>query len=297
MKLGLHLMNMTWPGGPAGIGPTLASMARRAEEAGFDSLSVMDHLFQIPVVGEAEQPLTEAYTTLGFLAGVTRRLRLGAVVTGVTYRHPGLLVKQVTTLDVLSGGRAFLGLGAAWYEREHVGLGIPFPPLAERFRRLEETLQIARQMWSGQVGPYEGRHYRLAETLCSPPPLQRPHPPVMVGGAGEQKTLRLVARYADACNLFAYEGADALKRKLDVLRAHCAAEGRPYDAVQKTATTRLLVRRQDVDGATTPAQAVDALGALAELGFTHAECVVADAHEEHAFDLIGAEVIPAVAAL
>ncbi|HEY3079122.1 MAG TPA: LLM class F420-dependent oxidoreductase [Chloroflexota bacterium] len=297
MKLGLHMMNMTWPGGPARIGPTLAAMARRAEDAGFDSLSVMDHLFQIPVIGAAEEPLTEAYATLGFLAGVTRRLRLGAVVTGVTYRHPGLLVKAVTTLDVLSGGRAFLGLGAAWFEREHLGLGMPFPPLAERFRRLEETLQIAKQMWSGEVGPYEGRYYRLAETLCSPSPLQRPHPPIMVGGGGETKTLRLVAKYADACNLFAYEGIDVLEHKLDVLREHCAAEGRPYDAVQKTATTRLLVRRDAADGASTPAQAIEALHALAELGFTHAECVVADAHTDGAFDLIGAEVIPAVAAL
>ena len=297
MKLGLHLMNRTWPGGPSRIGPTLAALARRAEEAGFDDLSVMDHLFQIPVIGAAEEPLTEAYATLGFLAGVTERLRLGAVVTGVIYRQPGLLVKAVTTLDVLSGGRAFLGLGAAWFEREHLGLGLPFPPLAERFGRLEETLQIARQMWSGRVGPYEGRYYRLAETLCSPMPLQRPGPPILVGGGGETKTLRLVARHADACNLFAYEGMDVLKRKLEVLRAHCAAEGRPYEAVQKTATTRLLVRRDGADGAATPAQAVEALGALAELGFTHVECIVADAHEDGAFDLIGADVIPAVAAL
>jgi F420-dependent oxidoreductase-like protein len=297
VKLGLHLMNMTWPGGPEGIGPTLVALARRAEEAGFTSLSVMDHLFQIPVVGAAEEPLTEAYATLGFLAGVTERLRLGAVVTGVTCRQPGLLVKAVTTLDVLSGGRAFLGLGAAWFEREHLGLGLPFPPLAERFERLEEALQIAKQMWSGAVGPYRGRHYHLAETLCSPMPLQRPHPPIMVGGGGERTTLRLVAKYADACNLFAYEGADVLRRKLDALRAHCATEGRPYDAVQKTATTRLLVRRDGAGGAVTPSQAIEALHALSEMGFAHAECIVADAHEDGAFDLIGAEIVPAVAAL
>jgi F420-dependent oxidoreductase-like protein len=297
VKLALHLMNMTWPGGPAAIGPTLARTAQRAEEAGFDALSVMDHFFQIPVVGAAEEPLTEAYTTLGFLAGVTRRIRLGALVTGVTYRHPGVLVKAVTSLDVLSGGRAFFGVGAAWFEREHLGLGVPYPPVAERFRRLEETLRIAKQMWSGEVGPFEGRYYQLAETLCSPMPVQRPHPPIVIGGGGETKTLRLVARYGDACNLFAYEGHDVLRRKLDVLREHCAAEGREYDAIQKTATTRFALARQPGEGKVTPGQAIEQLHALAELGFTLVECMVPDAHEDGAFDLFAAEVIPAVARL
>jgi F420-dependent oxidoreductase-like protein len=295
MKLALHVMRMTWPGGPAAIGPTLARVAQRAEDAGFDALSVMDHFFQIPVIGSAEEPLTEAYTTLGFLAGSTRRLRLGALVTGVTYRHPGVLVKAVTSLDVLSGGRAFFGVGAAWFEREHLGLGVPYPPLAERFRRLEETLQIAKQMWSGEVKPYEGRYYHLAETLCSPMPVQRPHPPIVIGGGGETKTLRLVARYGDACNLFAYEGLDTLRRKLDVLRQHCDAEGRDYDAIQKTATTRLTLRRRPADGEVTPAQAIEQLRSLADLGFTLVECVVPDGHEDGAFDLFGSEVIPAIA--
>jgi F420-dependent oxidoreductase-like protein len=297
MKLALHLMNMTWPGGPGQVGPILARTAQRVEDAGFDALSVMDHFFQIPVVGAAEEPLTEAYTTLGFLAGVTRRLRLGTLVTGVTYRHPGVLVKAVTSLDVLSSGRAFFGIGAAWFEREHLGLGVPYPPLAERFRRLEETLQIAKLMWSGEVCRFEGRYYQLAETLCSPMPVQRPHPPIVIGGGGETKTLRLVARYADACNLFAYEGHDVLRRKLDVLRQHCADEGRDYESIQKTATTRFTLRRQPAAGEVTPAQALEQLHALAELGFTLVECIVPDAHEDGALDLFGSDVVPAAARL
>ena len=181
--------------------------------------------------------MLEGYSTLAYVAGVTERIQLGTLVTGVTYRHPGLLVKTVTTLDVLSGGRAWLGIGAGWYEREHLGLGVPFPPVSERFERLEETVQIAQQMWSGVDGPYEGKHYQLAETLCQPMPLSTPHPRILIGGSGEQKTLRLVARYADACNLFAMpgeEGLSTLSHKLDVLRAHCEAEGRPFEAIEKT---------------------------------------------------------------
>jgi F420-dependent oxidoreductase-like protein len=181
--------------------------------------------------------MLEGYSTLAFAAGISERISLGTLVTGVTYRHPGILVKTVTTLDVLSGGRAWLGIGAGWYEREHLGLGVPFPPVSERFERLEETLQIAKQMWSGVVGPYEGKHYQLAETLCQPMPLSTPHPRILIGGGGEQKTLRLVARYADACNLFAMpgdEGLATLSHKLDVLRVHCEAEGRPFETIEKT---------------------------------------------------------------
>jgi len=197
----------------------------------------MDHWFQMPQFGGgATDPMLEGYTTLGYLAGQTRRLELGLLVTGVTYRHPGLLAKVATTLDVLSGGRALLGLGAAWYEREHHGLGVPFPPVAERFERLEETLQICRQMWSDDDGPYTGRHYQLAETLCSPRPLQPGGPPILIGGAGERKTLRLVARYADACNLFAAEPAE-IARKLAVLTRHCEAEGRDPTSIRKTLIT------------------------------------------------------------
>ncbi|MGH2614876.1 MAG: LLM class F420-dependent oxidoreductase [Thermomicrobiales bacterium] len=237
MKMSITVPRFVTPAGDAGIGSQLADMARDADQAGLDTLWVMDHFFQIPPIGPADEPMLEGYTALAYLAGITERIRLGTLVTGVTYRRPGILVKAVTSLDVLSGGRAWLGIGAGWYDREHEGLGVPFPPVAERFERLEETLQIANQMWSGEVGSYTGKYFQLAETLNQPMPLSRPHPPILVGGGGEQKTLRLVARYADACNLFARPGAEGmadLTHKLDVLRAHCENEGRPYDAIEKT---------------------------------------------------------------
>ena len=233
MKVGLHVVNFTLPDGAAAIAPTLSGIAEAAEAVGVSSLSVMDHYFQMEMLGP-ENGMLEGYTTLGFLAARTRALKLGLLVTGVTYRPPGLLAKIVTTLDVLSGGRAELGIGAAWYEREHRGLGVDFPPLAERFERLEETLQICLQMWSDDNGPFEGTHYKLAETLNVPQSLQRPHPPILIGGGGERKTLRLVAKYANACNLFTDDGADGVRHKLEVLRRHCDAEGRDYDRIAKT---------------------------------------------------------------
>jgi F420-dependent oxidoreductase-like protein len=233
MQLGIHFTNFTLPGGPERIGPILSETAQTADEAGCTVFSLMDHWFQMEWRAEASEPMLEGYTGLAFLAGRTRQITLGTLVTGVTYRHPGLLAKIVTTLDVVSGGRAQLGIGAAWYEREHLGLGVPFPPVAERFERLEETLRICLQMWSDDDGPYEGRHYRLAETICRPEPIQKPHPPILVGGSGERKTLRLVARYADACNLFAPEPA-VVAHKLEVLRRHCEAEGRDPATVKKT---------------------------------------------------------------
>ncbi|NJC12600.1 F420-dependent oxidoreductase-like protein [Micromonospora profundi] len=235
MKLGLHYWSFSNPADPAMIAPTLAEAATTAEQAGVASFTVMDHFFQMDAVAPAEEPMLEAYTTLGYVAANTQRMTLGVLVTGVMYRYPGLLAKTVTTLDVLSGGRARLGIGASWYEREQRGLGVPVVPVAERFERLEETLRICLQMWSDDNGPFEGRHYQLAETINSPQPLSRPRPPIMIGGGGEKKTLRLVARYADACNLFGTaEGAGEVARKLDVLREHCAAEGRDYDSIVKT---------------------------------------------------------------
>jgi F420-dependent oxidoreductase-like protein len=212
MRVGVHLVNFTLPGGPVSIGPTLAAVGRAADVAGVANLSLMDHYFQLEMIGGADQPMLEGYTGLGFLAAHNASAELQLLCTGVTYRHPGLLAKIVSTLDVLSGGRAVLGIGAAWYEREHLGLGVPYPPVAERFERLEETLQIIRQMWSADDGPFEGRHYRLAETINSPQPLQTPRPRIMIGGGGEKKTLRLVAKYADACNLFASTDADGPAR-------------------------------------------------------------------------------------
>jgi F420-dependent oxidoreductase-like protein len=233
VKLGLSISSFDWP---SDIRGRLAELAQAAEAAGYDSVWVMDHLFQIRSLGPVTDPMLEAYTTLGYLAGVTQRVKLGAMVTGVTYRHPGMLIKQVSTLDVLSGGRAVLGLGAAWFEREHLALGVPFPPVKERFERLEETLQIARQMWDpANNGPFEGQHYRLAETLCQPQPLHRP-PPILIGGGGEKQTLRLVAQYADACNLFDF-GPRRLAHKLQVLERHCQALGRDYATIEKTVMT------------------------------------------------------------
>ncbi|GAA4074203.1 TIGR03560 family F420-dependent LLM class oxidoreductase [Nonomuraea soli] len=234
MKLGLHYWNFSTPADPASIAPTLAETARIAEEAGFASFTVMDHFFQMETATTAAtEPMLEGYTTLGFVAAHTRAMTLGLLVTGVMYRHPGLLAKTVSTLDVLSGGRARLGLGASWYEREQHGLGVPVVPVADRFERLEETLRICLQMWSDDDGAFEGRHYRLAETICVPRPLTSPRPPIMIGGGGEQKTLRLVARYADACNLFGTD-PDEVERKLGVLRGHCETEGRDYDTIEKT---------------------------------------------------------------
>jgi F420-dependent oxidoreductase-like protein len=239
MKIGVHLVSFTLPGGAASIASTLAAVGRAADDVGVANLSLMDHYFQIGVVGAADEPMLEGYTSLGFLAAHNTSAELQLLVTGVTYRHPGLLAKIVSTLDVLSGGRAALGIGAAWYEREHAALGVRYPPVAERFERLEETLQIVRQMWSQDNGPFEGKHYQLAETINSPQPLQSPHPPIMIGGGGEKKTLRLVARYADACNLFTTPGPDGpaqISAKLDVLRAHCESEGTDYDRIRKTVT-------------------------------------------------------------
>ncbi len=233
MKLAIHNPSFTYGGGPETIAPTLAATARAAEEGGAAQFTLMDHWFQIPPVGPPTEPMLEGYTGLGYLAAQTERMRLGLLVTGVTYRHPGLLAKTVTTLDVLSGGRADLGIGAAWFEQEHRGLGVPYPPLGERFERLEEAVQICLQMWSEDDGPFEGEHYRLDETLCSPPPVQQPRPTLMIGGGGERKTLRLVAKYADACNLIGAD-VDAVRHKLDVLKGHCEREGRDYEEIEKT---------------------------------------------------------------
>jgi F420-dependent oxidoreductase-like protein len=238
MKLGVHLVNFGLAGGTAAVGSTLANVGRVAEDAGVTNLSAMDHYLQIGGMGGGgvDAPMLEGYTTLGYLAAHSRTVTLQLLVSGVTYRHPGLLAKIVTTLDVLSGGRAVLGLGAAWYEREHAAYGVPFPPLRERFERLEEALQIVHQMWSDNDGPFEGKHYRLTETINSPQSLSTPHPPIMIGGAGEKKTLRLVAKYADATNLFAgpQSGPAQVKAKLDVLAEHCGREGTDFDRIRKT---------------------------------------------------------------
>jgi F420-dependent oxidoreductase-like protein len=258
MRLGLHYWNYSTPSDPTRMAATLAETARVAEQGGFSAFTVMDHYFQMEQAGSAAEPMLEAYTTLGYLAGQTERMTLGVLVTGVMYRHPGLLAKIVTTLDVLSGGRARMGIGASWYEREQRGLGVPVVPVAERFERLEETLQICLQMWSEDTGPFSGRHYQLAETMCVPAPISQPHPPILVGGGGEKKTLLLVARYADACNVFGIS-PDDVAHKLDVLRSHCEDEGRDYDRIDKTVLA-LRPALADVDGFLAAAAEYAALG-------------------------------------
>ena len=263
MELGLHVPDFTWRGGVPALAPTLAGIAHDAEEAGFTRLSVMDHFWQISVIGPPEHEMLEAYTALGFLAAHTNTITLTALVTGVTYREPGLLAKAVTTLDVLSAGRAMLGIGAAWNADESAGLGFAFPPTAERFERLEEALQIILQMWSDDEGSYDGKHYQLARTLNSPQPVSSPHPRIMIGGSGERKTLRLVAQYADACNLF---GGPEVAHKLDVLREHCAKLDRDYDTIEKTAITPFELGPRG-EGAQ---KMLDQLRAMHDLGITMA---------------------------
>jgi F420-dependent oxidoreductase-like protein len=285
MKLGVHLADFTWPDGPQALGSDLKTVARAAEDCGFTKLSVMDHVWQIGGVGPPEHEMLEAYTALGYLAGCTSRVELLAWVTAVVYREPGLLAKCVTTLDVISGGRAWLGIGAAWNADEARGLGLPFPPTGERFERLEEALQICLQMWSGDESPYTGKHYQLERTLNSPQPLSRPHPPILIGGGGEQKTLRLVAQYAQACNLFA---GPELEHKLDVLRGHCESVGRDYDEIAKTVMMPLDPGQhgEHVD------EILERLRGLAPLGVSHVHGWVANVSAITPLELLGERVIP-----
>jgi F420-dependent oxidoreductase-like protein len=264
MKLGLQISSFTWPGGAEAIGPTLGRIASQADDVGFDSIWVMDHFFQIRSVGRPEEPMLEGWTALGFLAALTKRARLGLMVGGVHYRLPGLWVKAATTLDVLSGGRAWLGIGAAWNQEESRALGFPFPPLGERFEMLEETLQIAHGMWTGERGSeeaFQGRHFQAGRLLNSPQSLSRPRPPIMIGGGGERKTLRLVAQYADATNVFG--GPAAIHHKYEVLREHCATIGRDPDEIERSTLQTVNL------AAESPAQIVDRFGELADAGAQH----------------------------
>lgn len=292
MRIGLQICSFTWQGGVPHIRAHLLNIAKTAEECGFASLWMMDHLFQIRSVGKVDEPMLEGYSALNFVAGVTQRIALGVLVTSAVYRYPGMLVKMATTLDVLSGGRAYLGIGAAWNEREARGLGIPFPPLKERFERLEETLQIAHQMWSGETKPFHGKHYQLTEPINSPLPVQRPHPAILVGGGGEKKTLRLVAQYADACNLFADYGLDAVRHKLAVLRNYCEELGRPYDSIERTS---ILWANADEQGNIDTANLVAQARALSEIGIQHLLLIVPQIEQLESLRVIGREVIPAVA--
>lgn len=294
MRVGLQVPKFHWDGGAEQLGRTFGDIARRAEDAGFSSFWVMDHFFQIPTVGPRDEEMLEGWSALAFAAGKTERIKLGTMVTGVTYRYPALLVKTATTLDVLSGGRAYFGVGAAWNEEEHRGLGVPFPPLAERFERLEELLQIALQMWSGEAKPFEGKYSHLDYALNVPNTIQRPHPPILIGGAGEQKTLRLVAQYADACNLFARLGMDGIGHKLEVLRQHCERLGRPYEQIEKTSLGAPMITKSGGNGSQTPKEALAYFEQLAGLGVDQAIFSMPNVSDPDIFDLLAKELVPAV---
>jgi F420-dependent oxidoreductase-like protein len=289
MKIGLQIPDYTWPGGAKEIGPTLVKIARTADEGGFTLIGVMDHFFQIGMIGPPDRDMLESYTTLGYLAASTSRARLVTIVTGAVYRYPGVIAKTVTTLDVLSGGRAMLGIGAGWNEEEARALGIPFPPVAERFDWLEDTLRLCLQMWKGDQSRLEGKKFVFERPLNSPQSVTRPHPPIMIGGMGEQKTLRLVAKYGDACNLFP---TPEVQHKLDVLKKHCEREKRNYDDIEKTTMYRFDVgeRGENVS------KIVEQLRGMARMGFTTAMGGVKDVWKITPLEIIAREVIPAVAA-
>lgn len=289
MKIGLQVPMFTWPEGPSRIGKTFAEIGEAADEAGFYSLWVMDHFFQIQYVGPKNMDMLEGYTALGYLAAVTRKVKLGTMVTGVTYRFPGVLVKTMTTLDVLAGGRSYFGIGAAWNEEESKGLGTPFPPIATRFELLEEALQIAKQMWSDNNGPYRGKHFQLDETLCVPQPITKPHPPILVAGGGEKKTLKLVAQYADACNLFG--DAAAVKAKLAILKQHCDKLGRDYATIEKTTLGTVHI----APGQMSAKDVIELCKSLADIGVDHAIFNLPNVHEIAPLEVFGREIIPEVA--
>ena len=287
MELGVHIADFTFPDGPAGLRDDLTRIATTAEEAGFTNVSVMDHLWQIGFLGPPEHEMLEAYTTLGYIAARTSTVNLVSWVTAVVYREPGLLAKLVSTLDVLSGGRAWLGIGAAWNVEEATGLGLPFPPTAERFERLEEALQICLQMWSDNDGPYDGKHYQLSRTLNSPQPISKPHPPILIGGGGEKKTLRLVAKYAQASNLFP---SPDLPHKLDVLREHCVREGRDYDEIQKT----VMMGLDPVENGEKVDELLGQLQKMAELGISHVHGIVPRVWQLDPLTRLGRDVVPVI---
>ncbi len=298
MKIGLQVPSFTWPGGDAAIGPTFARIVRDADDAGFDSLWVMDHFFQIPSVGEAEEPMLEGWSALAFAAALTRHVTLGLMVGGIHYRQAGLWAKAATTLDVLSGGRAWLGIGAAWNEEESKALGFPMPPLGQRFEMLEEVLQIVHAMWQGERGSeeaFDGRHYRLGRMMNSPQAIRKPHPPIMIGGGGEQKTLRLVARWADATNIFG--GPDSLRHKYAVLRERCEEIGRPFDEIERSNLNSFRVSRDGGGESVSPSEMVDRIGSWHEAGSQHAIFGIRNVSEPGIFEMLGRDVVPQVHAL
>jgi F420-dependent oxidoreductase-like protein len=296
MQLGLLVPVFTWPQSQHNMGEMFSLIAKRAEQVGLYSLWMMDHFFQVEkFFGPPSDEMLEGWTALAFASGQTNRIKLGTLVTSVSARHPSILIKIVATLDVLSHGRVYFGIGAGSYKEEYIGLGIPFPPLAERFECLEETLKIAHQMWEGNERPFETKHYRLAHPLNSPRPVQKPHPPILIGGGGEQKTLRLVAQYGDACNLPARLGKEALHHKLAVLREHCECVGRSYEQIEKTTLlSNLSLTRDGRGGSMTPDLFIKSLTDLAALGFDHVIFSIRNVTEQEPFELLAQEIVPVV---
>ena len=294
MKIGLQISSFTWPGGDAQLGETLAGIVRTADDAGFDSIWVMDHFLQIGSVGKPDDPMLEGMTALGFMAAHSKRARLGLMVGGIHYRQAGMWLKAATTLDVLSGGRAWFGIGAAWNEQESAALGFPMPPLGSRFEMLEETLQIVREGWQGEHGSeaaFDGRHYQASRLLNSPQALSKPHPPILIGGGGERRTLKLVAKYADACGVFGTD-PEQLRHKYDVLRRHCEDVGRDYDSIEKTFLTGVSITPDGAHSSLTPDGLVERLGRTTEVGAQHAIFGIRDVHDLSKLELIGSHVIP-----
>lgn len=299
MKLGLQIGSFTWEGGDAAIAETLAGIVRTADDAGFDSIWVMDHFLQIGSVGAPEEPMLEGMTALGFMAAHSKRARLGLMVGGIHYRTAGLWIKAATTLDVLSGGRAWFGIGAAWNEQESRAWGFPMPPLGERFEMLEETLQLAHSAWSGDQGDrraFTGQHYQASDPLNAPQALSKPHPPILIGGGGERRTLKLVAKYADACNVFGTDPAQ-LKHKYDVLRRHCETVGRDFSEIEKTFLAGVSLTPDGARRSLTPAAMVERLGRTAEAGAQHAIVGLRGAQDLSKLELIGRDVIPQLRAI
>ncbi|HEY0602394.1 MAG TPA: LLM class F420-dependent oxidoreductase [Herpetosiphonaceae bacterium] len=295
MRMGLQIPHFHHPASTQAIAPWLKEIAQTADAVGFDSVWVMDHFFQLggwDWLSPVEAPMLEGFSTLSYLAGLTQRIKLGLLVAGVIYRHPGILVKTATTLDVLSGGRSYFGIGAAWYEEEARGLGVPFPPLKERYEQLEETLLIAKQMWADDASPYHGKHYQLEQPLNRPQPISQPHPPIMIGGSGEKKTLRLVAKYADACNISGtyYTRVEEIGRLLDVLKSHCEDVGRPYEAIERT-----VLDTFDLSDPASAQKVLDRCRAMANVGVQTVIFNMPHAYTPAIIELVGREIIPAIA--
>lgn len=294
MNIGLQIPSFKYPGGTAAIRPKLKEIVTTAEKAGFYSLWVMDHYYQIKgLFGEAyTDPMLESYTTLGYFAGLTEKAMLGVLVTGVIYRHPSVLMKMINTLDILSGGRAYFGIGAAWYEEEAKGHGIPYPPTSVRFEQLEDALQLAKAVWDGEQTAFEGKHFSAPAITNNPRPLSKPHPRIMIGGTGPKKTLRMVAQYADACNIGDWVGRENMQEALDTLKAHCEKMGRAYDSIEKTALSTVHLSEKDtVDGI------LRRIRELSAMGFTHVIFNMPDVYKITPLDIFAKEIIPAVAEL